>query len=280
MASVLNDFLDYDLSALGSSTSTPAVNGQKSFTIQFGEEYIVNNVLTPDPNQVSQTVSVIKGVNPYNGNDVDEALTIPSVLSGAGTSYRLHRDDFMTISTFSGGLVNHQNVNIPMTGDTHTQIIDGVTYNFEIYDTRSDLGEVRFAWFNNAGGIDYFTADQEGTESVSTSSNSYRRSVIDFTGTGSSNRVVGANRVYRSGNVEYQKSGETTISKNTKWLNSAEATLVSGMFDSTQVFVQRGNDFLPVTLLNSSFERMVRGRQSELFQYNIQYRLSNDIRTK
>ena len=280
IASVLNDFLEYDLVALGSSTSTAAVNGQKTFTLQFGEEYLVNGTLTPDANQVSSDVSVIKGVAPYNSNDVTEAINIPTVLSGSGTTYRVHRDDFMTISTINSGLVIHHNVTIPDTGDSHQQVISGETYTFNIYDERSDLGEVRFAWFNDAGGIDYFTADQEGTQSVSNESDSYRRSVIDFTGNTSSNRVVGANRVYRSSVVEYNKSGNTTINKNTKWLTAQEAELVAGMFSSTQVFIQSGSNFIPVTILNSSHDVMVTGRQSELFQYQIQYRLSNDIRTK
>ena len=154
-----------------------------------------------------------------------------------------------------------------------------MTYDFEIYDERSDLGEVRVAWFNNIGGIDYFTADQEGTESVSSSTDSYRRSVIDFTGLSSSNRVVGANAVYRSSDVQYSKSSETSITKNTRWLTESEATLVSGIFTSPQVFLQRGSDFIPVTIMNGSYQVRVDGRDSELFQYNIQYRNSNDRRT-
>ncbi len=286
LSDIINNNLDYDLAAVGATLNYPAVDARKRFTAVFGEEFIDSNgdlvvhtgaAGTPvagSPSVGAPAITVIKGVDEYDTIELGDASTVPSVLTQM-VNTRLHRDDYYAITTSSSSqVITHNRVTVPSTGASFDQVIAGVTYSFDVYDDKSILGETRFAWFNTIGGIEYFTADQEGTSSTSVDKSSYNSTTINYGVTTPNNKAgntfISRNRVYA---VDYDQ----TFTKNTRWLTEDEALALEGLFDSPHVYVQDGDNFRPVEITNA-YESYSAQRNQQLFQYTINYRFSNGKR--
>ena len=285
---IVNDNLQYEVNALGATGSANALNQIKTFTLVFSEEYqdaqgdlqVVNPTVAGDFPSGQNTISVIKGVREYNVGNTTGDFTIGPVLSNQPDVIRVFRSDDLLISTFNTttGLLTNQVVSIPATGTSAVVVAEGKTFNIDIYDTRSTLGEVRFWWYNRNGGIDCFTADQEATQNTAVEKRTAASSVITHGFTTSTNREPLNTNVFKAGTVNYGVDFETTNTKNTRWLNQQEADLVAGLFESPKVFIQVGSDFIPTTILNTSYDALLTLRERDLFQYNIMYRFTNDKR--
>ena len=281
---IVNDNLEWELNALGATTSANAVNQLKAFSIVFKEEYLENDALVVRNATTPITINVIKGVREYNTGLLTGAFTIGPILSAQPDTIRVQRSDSLLITTFSSAdtTVTNQFVAIPQVGSTGSVTVgpvgDTKTFALEIYDTKSDLGEVRFWWFNRKGGLDCFTADQEATLNTAVEKRTADSSVITHGFTTSSNREPQNPNVFLAGSVNYGVDFTTTNTKNTRWLNQQEADLVAGLFESPEVFIQVGSDFIPATIINSSYDALLTLRERDLFQYNIMYRFTNDKR--
>ena len=114
------------------------------------------------------------------------------------------------------------------------------------------------------GGIDCFTADQEATQSVGVEKRTADSSTITHGFTTSSNREQQNSNVFKAGEVNYGVDFSTTNTKNTRWLNQEEADLVAGLFESPKVYIQVGNDFIPTTIINSSYDALLTLREKRL----------------
>ena len=281
IANIVNDYLEYEVNALGATTSANSINQIKTFSIVFKEEYqdAQGDLVIANPT-TSEDIRVIKGVREYNVGNTTGAFTIGPILSNQPDSIRVFRSDDLLISAFNSttGLLTNHAVSIPATGTTANVIVEGKTFDIEIYDVRSTLGEVRFWWFNRNGGIDCFTADQEATQNTGVEKRTADSSVITHGFTTSSNREPMNTNVFNAGAVNYGVDFSTTNTKNTRWLNQQEADLVAGLFESPKVYIQVGSDFIPTTILNTSYDALLTMREQDLFQYNIMYRYTNDKR--
>ena len=279
VSNIINDNLYWEINALGGATSN-AVNQVKAFSITFSEEYYVNDVQTTGDSK-SRVITIVKGVREQNSGNINQAPTIGPILSNQPDTIRVFRSDDLLISTWSiaDARLTNQAVAVPSSGASGTVIAGGKTFTLDIYDERSDLGEVRFWWFNRKGGIDCFTADQEATQSVGVEKRTADSSTITHGFTTSSNREPQNSNVFKAGEVNYGVDFNTTNTKNTRWLNQQEADLVAGLFESPKVYIQVGSSFIPTTILNSSYDALLTLREKDLFQYNIMYRYTNDKRS-
>lgn len=289
LSRILDNQLQYDLGVLGASSDTVSGDSSRLFSVRFGEEFQTNSLLqvhsgetgdpVAEPGVSADALFVIKGFQEFNVGDFDTANLQPGLISNViGT--RIHRDDTLSISELqeTPSVVVHHNVDIPSTGASVTETVDGVDYTFEIYDDVGFLGESRFAWFNRTGGIDYFTFDQEEVKEVSTTKRKRNRTIIDYAGSSSSNKEGQNARVFRGATTTYGETFQTTIMKNSRWLNDSESDAVSGIFDSPAVYLQDGTSWIPIDVLSSNYTVRTISRQVENFQYVLEYRLANDKR--
>ena len=149
----------------------------------------------------------------------------------------------------------------------------------EIYRTRC-ASETRFTWANDNAGWDYFTADQQHSQNVSLEANNYlQRSIVVGSGGNASSATPTNLNVLNQGNTTYRKSFETTYTANTRWLTDEEAAFVVGLFDSRSTYIEQDGVFLPIVVTSSSRATRIANRVNPLFQYEIQYTLSNEKRT-
>ena len=277
---IVNDNLEWEVKALGITSSADAEYQIKTFSVVFSEERLVNGTLVISNPTTAVSLSVIKGVREYNTGNTTGSFTIGPVLSEQPDTIRVHRDDSLLITNFTtiGATLTNTVVPIPATGDTSTTTVGGKEFTLDIYDDKSDLGEVRFWWFNRKGGIDCFTADQEATQSTGVTKRTADSSVITHGFTTSTNRNPRNASVFKAGTVNYGVDFDTTNTKNTRWLNQQEADLVAGLFESPEVYIQVGTEFIPTTILNNGYDALLTLREKDLFQYNIMYRYTNDKR--
>ena len=278
-----NDLIE-DIAALGATQNIAGVNSTKTYTVRFGERYIVNDVLSIFPDlRTSAAFTVIKGSQEQNRYAPTDAIyTVDTFLSSIATgAKRIHRDDTETVSYFdtTAGTI-HVPISIPSTGATYTQAVNGSNFSFEIYDERSCTGEDRFIWLNDKGGWDYFTATEEGTESTTVTKETFQNTPLGWGSSTLSNKESGNSSVYRGETTNLRTEIETSNTKNTSWLDTSEQSLVEGIFTSKKVFKQEGMDFVPVVILNGSFDKIGDSRVIPNFQYPIEWRYANDIRTR
>ena len=281
MQRIVDANLTPDFSALGATADSPGVDSSKTFTFRFGERYLDANdqVIIVEDLASSNALVALKGVQEYNTTALGVS-TIPNKLSLLPTTNRVHRDDLLTVSYYDENTTRtiHTPISLPNTGSTFSQVVDGTTYSFTIYDTEAFLGERNFAWWNRTGGWEYFKADQEETKNTSVSKSSFDTTNISFGRSTSTNRVQGATRVFEGGTKNYAVEYGETYSKQTRWLDESEAERVSGIFDSPSVFLQSGTDWIPVQVSNGGYETLTTRRKAPLFNYNIQWRYSLDKR--
>ena len=211
LASAINDYLQFDVAAIGSDADYPGIEAMRTVELRFGERYLVNDVLTihdgrdaiGTPDVSSNTLTVFKGFDDYDTRGLTQASVVPEVLSEGAlldAPIFVHRTDMMNISIWNGTTLVHHAIDLPETGDSYQETISGNTFNFQIYDERPLLGDVRFAWFNRQGGIDFFTADLEGTSSTNVDKQTYNSTNIDY---GRTNPTITAGNTYRSRTTTY-----------------------------------------------------------------------------
>ena len=291
ISQILNDLLDYDINALGSTVDAIGVTGSKSYEIRFGEEYIENKTLTVfnggdvvgNPAAAANTLFVVKGFQEYDSKGLFAASPIPSVLTERpSTTIRIHRDDKMTISEYNSSIpqIIHHNIVVPTDTSvtTFSDTIGTSTFTFNIYDNKSEYGETRFAWYNRIGGVEYFNATEMSSLMTAVSKSRANHPVVDWGASTVSNAESANSNVYRSSSSVYATSYNEMRMVETKWLTEAEADWVSGLFDSPLVYIQNGDEWIPVEIMNSAYDANSYTRDARLFNYTIEYRHINNKR--
>lgn len=158
-------------------------------------------------------------------------------------------------------------------------ITDGVTTQTKRFYRLDDCVEengMRFAFINRLGVFDYYTTELTNTEEQSFNSQTYRQTFIDYSTT---DGTVPYERS-RRGDTIYNKTIDTRLTAQTNWLSKEQADWLMELFQSPEVFVQRGDTFLPVIIENTTERKKTNPRGQKLFTYQIQYRIANPKRSR
>ena len=282
VSNIVNGNLDWEVESLGVSANNTAVSQDKDFSIVFSEEFVQSNGSLGVVNPITATpIKIIKGVSPQDTYVTNAAITIPPVLSSFPTTgMRVLRTATLPVTTWDGSDIIQKNINIPNSGDV-LAFTEGSspTYTFDIYDEESDLGELTFYWFNKAGGIDWFTFDQEGNSSTEVTKETSPSSSYFHGFTTALNRDSRNANVWKSQQNTYRVDFNETHTKNSRWLSRDMSDYVSGLFESPEVFVKHGTLFRPVEILNGSYDAQTVKREVELFNYEVMFRYTNNKRS-
>ena len=142
----------------------------------------------------------------------------------------------------------------------------------------NDYPHVQFAWLNSKGYRDQFTFTKKNEKRINTKRNNFLKEAADYNDT----RYI----------VNKQSRGFTTYSQSIKedwtamsgYMNDEEAALIESMFKSPQVNVrfstgEYANQWLPINLISSSYTEKTY-RKDRLFQYTVNYKLANNIKSQ
>ena len=142
----------------------------------------------------------------------------------------------------------------------------------------NDYDHIQFAWLNSEGFRDQFTFTKRNEKKINTKRNNFLKEVADFNDT----RYI----------VDQQSRGFTTYSQTIKedwtatsgYMNDEEAKLLESMFKSPSVNVrfstgEYANEWIPINLISSSYTEKTY-RKDRLFQYTVNYKLANNIKSQ
>ena len=142
----------------------------------------------------------------------------------------------------------------------------------------NDYPHIQFAWLNSEGFRDQFTFTKRNEKKINTKRNNFLKEAADYNDT----RYI----------VDKQSRGFTTYSQSIKedwtatsgYMNDEEAALIESMFKSPQVNVrfsigEYANEWIPINLISSSYTEKTY-RKDRLFQYTVNYKLANNIKSQ
>ena len=142
----------------------------------------------------------------------------------------------------------------------------------------NDYPHVQFAWMNSEGFRDQFTFTKRNEMKINTKRNNFLKEAADYNDT----RYI----------VNEQSRGFTTYSQTIKedwtatsgYMNDEEVALIESMFKSPEVNVrfstgEYANEWIPINLVSSSYTEKSY-RKDRLFQYTVNYKLANNIKSQ
>ena len=133
-----------------------------------------------------------------------------------------------------------------------------------------------FAWKNEFGVWDYFTFKLAENTSSNIERNTYEQSFVDYS---TSTNSVPYSRERRGMNQYYNKvSKQHTVDSD--YLTQADADALRELFFSTDVYVQEGTEFVPVTISNASITEKTNPRSQKLFRYTAEFQYANEVRPR
>ena len=143
-------------------------------------------------------------------------------------------------------------------------------------DTCSDKNGTRFAFINRLGVWDYWTASLTKTETENYANDTYEQTFVDFSTTDGTIPY----QSYRRGTTVYNKKIDTQLTAQTDWLDDDRANYLMELFQSPSVYVQYGDEFVPVIITNNSVQKRTNPRGQKLFSYNIEYKYANPRKSR
>lgn len=144
-----------------------------------------------------------------------------------------------------------------------------------------DYTPLEVSWQNSFGFRDYYIFNKRQQQSISVNRNDYLADNIGYSGVGAN---AGANYGSR-GYTTYSQSIEERYLANTDYMQDLEATYLRNLYQSPDVRVRLTDKysefegyFWPVNLLSSGWTEK-NYRKDKLFQYEIQFKLANNIKS-
>lgn len=299
VSSILADYLDYDYNWKISNSSS-FDNSNKSFRIEFGEQYgtSLSSSVTNYTGSATDTIEVFLGTldtldtrNGFNWDsgsnylltnspttqsfDANDYLTVPVYNTDVTVKYFLTGSltatkNYVSANNFSAIPISPVNLGLYSESDAITLDVTGSSLRFEVNtDCRKEEGS-RFAFINKNGFWDYYT----------TNTPTRRNTIIDkeFYEIGSTrlNETVTTYNISNRGNTQYFTDYEDTFEFTTDSLTKEYSQWLREMFTSDEVFLQSGSNFIPINILNTTELVSNDTARNKNFQYTITYRYSNN----
>ena len=149
-------------------------------------------------------------------------------------------------------------------------------YRFDITDKNCGYDGVRFAWKNKYGVWDYFNFGLAETTTPEITRETYKQTFLNFS---NSSYNVAYNKE-RRGTTNFLNMVSKKRTAESDYLTQSEADEIQEMFYSADVYVQDGNNFLPVTIGNVNITEKTNPRTQKLFRYRVEYQYANDQRNR
>jgi len=207
-------------------------------------------------------------------SDVDTLQTSGSRIIYAGSGPQNFADDGTTLNTawsyYTVTWYSQESAGIENTNGTWAQI------TFTKDTAACDFEGVRFAWKNQFGTWDYYTARLATNSSVLIERNAYNKSFVDYS---TPTNTIGYDISRRGASQFYNKLDQTKI-VTTDYLTQTDADWIQELIFSAQVYVQEGSDFLPVVITNATVTEKTNPRSQKLFNYEISFQYANQLRPR
>jgi len=152
-------------------------------------------------------------------------------------------------------------------GTTNSVILKGLSATNYPQKTCGD--KTRFAFINEWGVYDYYSIYNQVKKVSEVQRENVTLSNVDYSSNPSTFDIT------RRGNKNYFTDYTDNYQIKTDYIDQVVATWLGEMLRSPSVFIQDGDDFIPIIITNSSFTANTNTGRQKLFQYTIQYKYAN-----
>jgi hypothetical protein len=305
-ARVLNDYIEYDENWKTSTLHTP-VSSVQTFDILFGEEYGTSvsssvvmydgNGSPGDPNVAATAAEVFGGVvDPNNGSSFNwQAQPLLSNRPTIGDTLSLTRGEYETLSIYNDGSLTNATVSynpgststytlnagfntIPIGGANIGTLalwneivvnVDSTEYTYTLADD-CNYDRIRFAFINKFGFWDYYGFNLPIAKNTTMERQGMTRPMVNYSG------VVAGYNAQRRGQDWYNIQYTDEVSVTTPLVDQSESEWLSEMLESPSIYVQQGDNFIPIVITDTGYLHNTNKRSQKTFQYNITFEYANN----
>ena len=281
--------------ALSNSPLTQSIRDDEYQTLSIingnfdGEEFNAQDIYYVQVNVYNEAGSNIQNFGWFNttgnggGPRTNDSEEWGDVFSGVNDDNRLLHTAVGPQNFADAGNTLNSNwasYKVSLVGQESAGIDDGNAVYAEKWFTKSE-GEcgytgTRFAFLNELGGYDYYSFDLADTKQDNITRESYDQTFINYS-------VGGASVPYnisRRGDKIYSTAYQETRTAESDYLTQAQADWLRELIESPNVFIQEGTDFIPVVITNSQYTYKTNPRSQKLYTLSIQYKMSNQRRSR
>lgn len=137
-------------------------------------------------------------------------------------------------------------------------------------------GRERFTWKNQLGGWDYYNFTMAQAKQTEIERIEYTQTQVAY----NTNTNSVPYTYNRRGNKQLVNKLVETKQANTDWLTQQESDWLEELFYSTDVYVQSGSQYIPVTIIDTQVISKTNPRTQKTFQYQINYRVANQPKAR
>jgi len=283
--------------ALTNSPLTQSIKNDEYATVSilngnfFGEEFNAQDIYYIQVNVFNEAGSNIQNFGWFNlnsgsinggprvldtqyYNDVYGALTDGERLIHVAAGPQNFADAGNTLNA------NWYSYKVTLVGQESAGIEDNGAQYAQRWFTK-DTGEcaytgTRFAFLNELGGYDYYSFDLAHTKQDNITRETYEQTFVPYSTTTNAATYDKSRR----GSKVYSISYEETRTAESDYLTQEQADWLRELVESPEVYIQEGTDFVPVVITNSNFTYKTNPRTQKLYTLSIQYKLSNNRRSR
>ena len=261
------DSSDYmTVTAFNEDFYTPSVLGVSGYSIKTG------SYITPISNQLwsvnltgsSNSYFSTYGVGPKNISEID-ATASASIASGATNMLYTTNDH--------GGIVIAINNNWDGSFGIGTNSTPPANFDlvWDFSKTVQPQGTeyTRFAFINKLGFYDYYNVYSPLKRESSLDRNTVSLPKVDYSS------LTSIYSVENGGDTSYYTDINDNYSITTQYIDKEISNWLEELLESPEVFIQQGNDFVPVVITDSSYTSNQSTARNKLFQYNINFKPAN-----
>ena len=174
---------------------------------------------------------------------------------------------------FESGSADYVNITgIPLGSST------GAIYSYSIKGGANDIicsdPEVRFAFINKFGFWDYYSIFNPVRKNTSVERDQFKRPFVSY------DNYIGTYNIENRGETQHYTKLSDRYNVTTEYITEQTANWLQELFESPDVFVQQDNEFIPINITNTTYTVNNSTSRNKLFQYEIEYKMSNNTRVR
>ena len=148
-------------------------------------------------------------------------------------------------------------------------VVDGNGFYYTIDREGCNYPRVNFLFINSFGVWDSYGVSLPKAHNTSLDKKQITKPMIDY-----SSQTAPYNGL-RRGHEYYNIQTMDRFSISSEFLTQEQAEWLSELLESPSVYIQEGNNFIPVLITNSTYVHNTNKKSQKIFQYRIEYTTSN-----
>jgi len=223
-----------------------------------------------DPTLISIPIGaaneLVSSIAPYSGSKINDIVSSSAQWDHIG----LYVTEMFGMRPWFNYYYNEdKGPDVLLNTDLSFQIKPSMWASGKYYPTNCKGEKTRFAFVNSFGVWDYYNVYMPTRRRTNIDRKIYEQDRINL------NDRIATYNVSNRGDTQYYTEYTDEFEITTDILDSQESQWLREMFESTEVFIQSGSDFIPINILNNRETIINTTARNKNYQYTIRYQFSN-----